>query len=75
MIKDCLVEAFINIKKVNRLKYKELSEMTNLRESQISNILNHGGKLVSAEKIEDALNRIGFYVEPLNFNLTEDDAE
>jgi transcriptional regulator with XRE-family HTH domain len=46
MIKADLVEAFSTIKASNRLTYKDLEKITGLSQSQISNILKHGGGLV-----------------------------
>lgn len=75
MIKKDLIKTFKIIKKVNRLSYKDLKDITGLSESQISNILNHEGKLVSVDKIEVAMNKMGFHVEPLEFKQIEEDSE
>jgi transcriptional regulator with XRE-family HTH domain len=75
MIKADLVEAFSTIKASNRLTYKDLEKITGLSQSQISNILKHGGGLVSSDKIEQAINALGFYVEPLEFVFIGEDDE
>ncbi len=72
MIKQDLVEAFSNIKESNKFTYKDLEIITGLSHSQISNILKHKGDLVSSDKIESAINKIGFHVEPLEFTFTGD---
>lgn len=71
MIKEDLIEAFKSIKASNRFTYKDLENYTGLSQTQISNILKHHGKLVSIEAIEKAINSVGFYVEPLEFEFKD----
>lgn len=75
MIKEDLIETFKTIKKVNHLTYKELESLTDLAPSQISNILKRDGCLVSIEALEKAINKLGFYVEPLDFKFTGEEDE
>lgn len=75
MIKEDLVAAFTTIKASNQLTYKELENITGLSQSQICNILKYGGVLISSDKIEEAINKIGFFVEPLEFSFVGDEIE
>lgn len=67
MLKNLLISAYISCKTENGLSYKNLSELSGLAEIQLSNILNHSGRNVSIEKMEEGLNRMGFYIKNVEF--------
>lgn len=70
MLKEILVDNFITMKEDNSLSYKDMVR-SGLSESQIANILKHGGRKVSIEVIESSFKYFGFGIRPVFYKLKD----
>lgn len=61
-IKKELCYFFNNIKESDNLTYDQIESITRLTRLQISNVLNKNGHKVSVERLEQALNKLGYEV-------------
>lgn len=59
-VKELLCEALDEVKYDNRLTYTEIVNKTCLNKSQLTNILKHKGRNVSAVTIHTALHELGY---------------
>lgn len=71
MLKNDLVQFYKDLVEQNNITYKELSNLAGLSQSQIANILKNDAKMVSVEKMEAGLNRMGFGLQTTPYNLGE----
>lgn len=62
MIRQDLVDAYIHIKKVNKLSYSKMQELTQLTKSQLILILCQSGEGISVDKMIDGLIMLGYKV-------------
>lgn len=75
MLKQQLVDAYIEVRDQNLLTYTDLTNLTGLSPSQLSNIFLRKGCQVSIEKLEKGLTKLGFGFEVTPYDLEEDTDE
>lgn len=72
MLKNDLVQFYKDLVEQNDMTYKELSDLAGLSQSQIANILKNDAKLVSIDKMESGLNKMGFGLQTVPYELGEE---
>ncbi|MCP3682626.1 MAG: helix-turn-helix transcriptional regulator [bacterium] len=68
MLREKLCEALVNYKENSGCTYSDLSQLTGLSKSQLTNICKNNGKEVKLETIENALYNCGVSL-ILEFNV------
>lgn len=73
MLKQDLVLVYKSVMETNKWTNKEICKVSKLNHCQLNSILNHGGKRVSIEKMEDGLKNLGFEIEHVEWKYVDEE--
>ena len=73
MLKQDLVLVYKSVMETNKWTHKEVCKVSKLNHCQLNSILNHGGKRVSIEKMEDGLKNLGFEIEHVEWKYVDEE--